>query len=60
MASNQIAVVPIAALTFIGCLLVALGLFAAGSVEIVGLGLGSLIVAAVLGTIVSVVGSRRS
>ena len=60
MRSNDIAIIPIGALTLVGVLLIALGLFAAGSIELVALGLGSLVIAAVLGTILAVVGGRGS
>jgi len=60
MPTYQGATVPIAALTIIGCVLVALGLLAAGSVEIVALGLGALALAAVLGTVLAIAASRRS
>ena len=60
MPLNQAATVPIAALAIIGCLLVALGLLAAGSVEIVALGLAALVVAAVLGTLLAIATAPRS
>ena len=59
MPTHQIATVPIAALVIIGSILVALGLLVAGSLEIVGLGLGALIVAAALGTFLAISASRR-
>ena len=46
---------PVVALTILGILLVLLGLFAAGSVEPIALGMGAIAVAGVL----AVVGSRR-
>ncbi len=60
MRANDVAIIPIGALTLAGCILVVLGLFAAGSIELVALGLGSLVVAAVLGTVLAVVDGRRS
>lgn len=58
MRSNQ-ATVPVAALTAIGCVLVVLGLLAGGAVEIIVLGLVSVAVAGVLGTILAIATSRR-
>jgi fucose permease len=58
MRSNQ-ATVPVAALTVIGCVLVVLGLLAGGAVEIIVLGLVSVAVAGVLGTILAIATSRR-
>jgi fucose permease len=58
MRSNQ-ATVPVAALTTIGCVLVVLGLLAGGAVEIIVLGLVSVAVAGVLGTILAIATSRR-
>ena len=55
---NQ-ATVPVAALTTIGCVLVVLGLLAGGAVEIIVLGLVSVAVAGVLGTILAIATSRR-
>jgi hypothetical protein len=59
MPLNQ-AIVPISALTTIGCVLVVLGLLAGGAIEIVGLGLGAVVVAAVLGTVLVILGGRHS
>ena len=47
---------PVMALTFLGILIVVLGLFAAGSMEVVVVGLGAIAVAGIL----QVLGSRRS
>ena len=47
---------PVAALTVLGILIAVLGLFAAGSVELVLVGLGAIAVAGVL----QVAGARRS
>ncbi len=42
---------PVLALTFVGLLLVGLGLFAAGSIEIIGLGVVALIAAGFTGAL---------
>ncbi len=48
--------VPVAALTILGILIAALGLFAAGSVELIALGLLAVFAAGIL----QVLGARRS
>lgn len=47
---------PVTALTVLGILIVALGLFAAGSLEVTALGLGAIVVAGIL----QVAATRRS
>lgn len=58
MPSNQSATVPVTALTIIGCVLVALGLLAAGNMQIIVAGLGAVALAAVLGTVLAIFGGR--
>ncbi len=60
MSSSQTAALPRAAITVLGCVLVTVGHFAEGRTEIVALGVGSLVVASMLGTALTISPVRRS